>query len=141
MTTITLVGLNQAKKGYEFIYMGSSSECKECRLKNVCFHLEEGRRYKVTGLRERQHECRLHEEGVRVVEVEMLPLSVAIEDTLAIEGSTVTVEAADCPNLSCKHFHLCNPPGLKKSIKLKVADVKKGMRCSEGRKLKEISAL
>ena len=141
MTKITLIGNGQAKGGYEFTYLGPSNECKECRLKGVCFQLEEGRRYKIIGLRERQHECKLHEGGVRVVEVEALPIPMAIEDTLAVEGSTVKVEPIDCDNLACKHYLLCNPPGIKKGMKMKVDSVTKGMRCVKGNKLKEVALI
>ncbi len=141
MTIITLVGLKQAKKGYEFTYLGSTSDCKECRLKNVCFHLEEGRRYKIKGIRERQHDCKLHEKAVRVVEVEHVRIPVAIEEAMAVEGSTVTITLNGCNNISCKHYQLCNPPGLKRGAKFKVEEVKKGLRCSRGNKLKEVGVI
>ncbi|MCD6237626.1 MAG: UPF0179 family protein, partial [Thermoplasmata archaeon] len=33
MPSVTLVGERMAKKGLEFIYMGPSSNCKNCKLK------------------------------------------------------------------------------------------------------------
>ncbi|PJB22268.1 MAG: hypothetical protein CO114_00925, partial [Euryarchaeota archaeon CG_4_9_14_3_um_filter_38_12] len=72
MVLVTLVGEKIAKKDNEFIYIGSLPECRGCKLKTVCFNLDEGRRYKITNIRDIHHDCKIHEGGVRIVEVEKI---------------------------------------------------------------------
>lgn len=73
MVLVTVVGEQQCKKGFEFVFGGPLAECRECKVKNVCFHLEQNKEYRVTETRDVHHECKIHEGGVRVVEVEKLP--------------------------------------------------------------------
>jgi len=138
MVLITLVGEKQSTEGYEFIYMGPLSDCRECRLKTVCFNLEEGRRYRITKIRDVHHECKVHEGGVRVVEVEKIPVNAALNAKLAIEGSMITFEPLECKNLGCDHYRLCHPLGVKAKSKYKILRVKKEIKCPEGKKIKEV---
>jgi uncharacterized protein (UPF0179 family) len=136
---ITLVGERQVKKGNEFIYLGSLTECKECKLKGVCFNLEEGRRYKIRGIRGVSHECKIFDEGVRVVEVESAPLVIASNGKGAIEGSTITYNFQYCNELICTTYKLCHPPALKSGGKAKILKVGKDVGCKRGFELKEIT--
>ena len=61
MTLITLIGEEMAREGAEFYFLGPLTECKDCRLKGVCFNLEQGSRYRVSEVRD-AHLCR---EGMR----------------------------------------------------------------------------
>ncbi|KYK23070.1 hypothetical protein AYK25_06825 [Thermoplasmatales archaeon SM1-50] len=106
MVLVTLVGEQLAMEGQEFTYLGSNSECKNCQLKTVCFNLKPGRSYRITKLREKSHDCNLHEGRVIVVEVEELPLTVTINKELP-EGTTITVEKKDCKNIGCDSFDIC----------------------------------
>ena len=90
MVLVTVVGESQCKKGFEFVFGGPLAECRECKVKNVCFHLEQNRWYRVTGIRDVHHDCRVHEGGVRVVEVERVPTRAAIPNAQAVEGSIIT---------------------------------------------------
>ena len=92
MVHVTLVGLKQAKKDMVFVFKGPLLECRECKYKQVCFNLEEGKRYKVTALRDATHECGIHEGGVRAVEVEVIPFEGAISGRMVLEGSIVPLD-------------------------------------------------
>lgn len=136
---VTLVGEKQVKEGNEFIYLGPLTECKECKLKAVCFNLDAGRRYRIKSLRGVHHDCKIHEEGVQVVEVESVPLTIALNGKSAIEGSTVTYELPKCEEVSCEGYRLCHPMALTKGGKAKVLKVGKDLECSKGYELKEVT--
>jgi len=138
MVLVTLVGERQAKPGYEFIYNGSLPDCKDCKLKTVCFNLVEGRKYRVKDVRSIHHDCQIHEEGVRVVEVDAVPLEIAIPDRMALEGAVITLDEQTCNNLGCEKEDLCTRHGLKVGLKYKVAEVGEDVQCPEGRKMKRV---
>ena len=136
---VTLVGERQVKEGNEFIYIGSLTDCKECKLKSVCFNLEEGRKYRIKGVRGVRHECNIYDGGVRVVEVERTPLIIAANGKSAIEGSTITYEFPTCGETACKTYRLCHPIALRSGGKGKVLSVGKDLNCSKGYRLKEVT--
>jgi uncharacterized protein (UPF0179 family) len=136
---VTLVGERQVKEGNEFIYLGSLTDCKECRLKSVCFNLEEGRKYKIKSVRGVRHECPIYDEGVRVVEVVPTPLMIAMNGKSAIEGSTITYEFPNCNEMTCKTYRLCHPIALKSGGKAKILKVGKDLNCTKGHAMKEIT--
>ena len=72
MVLVTLIGEHLAVEGEEFTYLGANNECRNCQLKTVCFNLKPGRKYRITKLRDKHHECDVHEGDVVVVEVEEL---------------------------------------------------------------------
>ena len=91
---ITLVGKRQARVGNEFVYMGRTDKCIDCPLRKVCCDkLEPDRVYKVISVREREHDCPIHEGGVQLVEVEesgatmTLPTHQLFEGALLLEGN------------------------------------------------------
>jgi uncharacterized protein (UPF0179 family) len=106
MVLVTLVGESLAVEGQEFTYLGSNNECRSCQLKTVCFNLKQGRKYRITKLRDKSHDCSIHEGKVVVVEVEELPLTVAIPKELP-EGASTTVEKKSCKNIGCDSFEVC----------------------------------
>ncbi len=138
MVMITLVGEHQAREGVEFVYHGPLATCRECNLKTVCLNLDPGGRYRIIGLREIRHDCRMHEDGVRVVEVERIPTRCAVTSKLAIEGSTITLDGTNCDNLGCQHYRLCNPPGVGSNQKRKVASVYRSLDCPENHRMVEV---
>ena len=135
MTFITLIGEKQAKKGTEFVYMGMSKDCRSCKLKMVCSNLKKGRHYKVTNVRDKHHDCALHEGGVRAVEKEELPIITHIPKDNAT-GSLVLFEPITCKNRGCSHFQTCHP--LIKSKKYKIVKVLDNVKCPEGFHLKKV---
>ena len=132
MVFITLVGEEQAKVGNRFYFMGPQTDCKECRLRGVCFNLEPGRQYEITSLRDTKHDCEVHEGGVRVVEVEKKPTLACVSKKLAIEGSLITFEDSDCARMGCEHWQHCHPVGMKAGDKLTVTDMVGKVDCPEG---------
>jgi uncharacterized protein (UPF0179 family) len=138
MVTITLIGERQAQTGLVFVYKGFVPECRECKLKAVCFNLDPGGTYRVKAVREVHHDCKMHEDGVRVVEVEKLPAMVRVAQKYALEGSTITYDEVKCKNLGCQSYRTCHPVALEKGCKYKVKEVHGEVSCPEGNKIIEI---
>ncbi|KYK27896.1 MAG: hypothetical protein AYK23_02075 [Candidatus Proteinoplasmatales archaeon SG8-5] len=132
MVLLTVIGKSLAKDGLVFTYMGPLSNCKECKVKNICFHLERGRKYRVLSSRDVLHDCTVHEKGVVVVEVEEVPLEAAIPKKQAIEGSSITIELPRCRERGCDHYRLCIPVGSDSGQKKKVLKVGKKVKCKIG---------
>ncbi|QLH74343.1 MAG: UPF0179 family protein [Methanomassiliicoccales archaeon] len=138
MVIITLIGERQAKEGAKFIYRGPLTECRDCKLKAVCFNLDVGGLYKIKGKRDVHHECKIHEDGVRVVEVERVPIRAVISKKAAVDGSTISIEGARCKNLGCEKYLLCHPPGLEKGMKGRIVKLCNDIDCPEGQRLVEV---
>ncbi|MCK4757694.1 MAG: UPF0179 family protein [Thermoplasmata archaeon] len=132
MTNLTVLGSMLAKKGSEIIFMGSLSECKGCKVKNICFHLDAGRHYRILGVRDVKHECDVFEDGVKVVEIEKIPFEAVMDKKKAIEGSTITFELPGCRERGCEHYLLCHPPGLTKKSKMKLMSCLEEVKCMVG---------
>jgi uncharacterized protein (UPF0179 family) len=114
------------------------TECRDCRLKAVCFNLDVGGMYRIKKARDVHHDCRIHEEGVRVVEVEKIPIRCAVLHKHAIEGSTITVDDMKCKNLGCVQYRICHPLKVEKSAKYRLANVAGDIVCPEGLKIVEV---
>jgi uncharacterized protein (UPF0179 family) len=138
MVLVTVVGKLQCKEGFEFVFGGPLAECRDCKVRNVCFHLEENRRYRVRSIREVQHDCRIHEEGVRVVEVEKIPIEAAVPAKAALEGSMLTFEENECRNLGCPHYTRCRPLGASRGMRFRIASVQGDVSCPRGIPLKTV---
>jgi len=138
MANVTLIGEKQAVKGNEFIFYGPLSECRDCKVKTVCFNLEEGRLYRVTEVRSMHHDCKIYEEGVRAVEFELLPMKLAVEIKDAVEHNEIVFNSKLCDNRNCKFFKLCFPQGLKLGEKYIIKLVGEEIDCVEGKNLKEV---
>jgi uncharacterized protein (UPF0179 family) len=137
MVLVTVVGELQCRKGFEFVFGGPLAECRDCKVRNVCFHLEENRSYRVTDVRQVHHECRVHEGGVRVVEVERIPTKAALNARAALEGSMITYEGMECEFVGCQNHRFCAPPGAADGMKFKVLSVEPGeVRCPLGKSLR-----
>jgi len=132
MVLITLIGAAQAHIGNRFYFTGPLTECKECRLRGICFNLEPGALYEVVALRDTVHDCPVHEGSVRVVEAERRPIQAAVPKKHAIDGSTVTFESRKCRNLGCEYRAYCVPVSIKDGTKLRITDVIGDLGCPEG---------
>jgi hypothetical protein len=137
MVLVTLVGEQLAVEGQEFVYLGSNSECRNCQLKTVCFNLKPGRNYRITKLREKFHECNIHEGKVIVVEVEELPLTVAVPKELS-EGATTTIEKKDCKNIGCDSFEICTTTALQNGKTYTVKKVYEKLTCPKNYELYKV---
>ena len=76
---VTLVGEIQAEIGNTLIFRGPLSECRDCKRKTVCFNLEEGTLYEIVSVRDKHHDCDVHEGGVRVVELKKAPVETSLD--------------------------------------------------------------
>jgi len=138
MVIITIIGELLAKKNELFIYCGPLSECRECKLKTVCFNLELGRQYCVKSVRDVHHDCRIHEDGVRVVEVENAGILASVPSKLAIDGATFSFKSRDCPIFSCENYWLCHPFGVNAGTKYRISSVEGNLSCEEGQSLRKV---
>lgn len=91
--------------------------------------LEAGRVYTVTKVRKKVFPCSVHEEGVRVVEVEEPNLQAAIEPRTAFPLATITFNPQDCGNVYCENRRFCAPQGLVRGDKCKILEVKERLEC------------
>lgn len=136
---ITVIGERQAKMDGQFIYLGPLTDCKECKLKGVCFNLDAGALYRIVEVRDVKHDCMVHEDGVRVVKVEKESMLGAIAKKGALEGTTITYEVIKCDHLGCENYHLCHPLGIDKGHKARIAKIKGDLECAEGKKLVKVA--
>ncbi len=136
---ITLVGKKLAKEGFEFQYVGPLLECRDCKLKNVCFNLDEGKWYRVTKVRDKEHECKVHYEGkVVTVEVEEIPVPLALPAKTVVQGETLSYKPLNCREYDCEFYELCHPLGLREGTKIKVEEVLEDLNCGKNKKLKKV---
>jgi hypothetical protein len=119
MPLVTLVGEKIAKEGKFFTYLGPNNDCRNCKLKTVCFNLKPGRGYKITKIRDKRHSCSVHEGNAAVVEVQEQPI-VATIDKKHSKGEAIKTEKKECGNIGCGHYELCNHLALKKDKEYKV---------------------
>jgi uncharacterized protein len=137
MVLVTLVGEQLAVEGQEFVYLGSNSECRNCQLKTVCFNLKPGRNYRITILRDKFHDCNIHEGKVIVVEVEELPLTVAVTKEPS-EGATITIEKKECKNIGCDSFEICTTTALQNGKTHTVKKVYEKLTCPKNYELYKV---
>jgi len=135
MVLITLIGEPIAQEGKEFYYLGPQTECKECRLKAVCFNLEQGSKYRIIKIRNQTHPCIAREDIVHVVEVEKMNTDAAVPKKFAIEGSLITFQNPKCENIGCDNYLRCHPTGMSEGNKYSVTAVEGNADCPIGEKM------
>ena len=131
MVIVTLVGEDLAVEGTEFIYLGANSECRNCQLKTVCFNLKPGRSYRIVKLRDKRHNCSVHEGQVVVVEVEELPLTGMVDQEVS-PGTPTRLQKQDCRHLSCAYFEVCTNPAIQPDRSYLVNKVYEKVDCPKG---------
>jgi uncharacterized protein (UPF0179 family) len=136
MPLVTLIGEKLAIEECEFIYIGPNNECRNCKLKTVCFNLKPGRKYKITSVREKRHNCSIHEGNAAVVEVQELPIITAVDKKL-IEGDNIKFEGETCRSIGCINFELCSTY-LGKDKKYKIIKIYENIECPLGHELKKV---
>jgi hypothetical protein len=132
MVILTVVGEGQATAGHTFVYLGPLGDCKECRVRNVCFGLARGKRYRVVGPRKVKHACKAHEGGGQVVEVEEVPFDICIPEKGIVEGSAMTASGNECRHVGCSHFRLCVSVGVDRGMRLHVIELGERVECARG---------
>ncbi|MCL2032745.1 MAG: UPF0179 family protein [Methanomassiliicoccaceae archaeon] len=129
MAAITLISEAQAKEGNRFYYIGPQLECRECRLKGVCFNLEHGSMYEITAVREQTHDCEFNEDRVRVVEIKKVAQRLVVPKKSAIEGSIITFQKPGCGMLDCEIYLLCHPYASENGKKYSVIEIEGDAEC------------
>jgi uncharacterized protein (UPF0179 family) len=123
MSKVTLIGERLAEAGVEFVYGGESEACADCPYREQCLNLTEGRRYRVTGIRDSGTlECAVHASGVTAVEVEPAPVLANVSSNAAYAGSKATLEGP-CPYTECPSHEFCEPAGAGFDDEHRIAEV------------------
>lgn len=135
MKLVTIVGESQARIGNRFYFVGPLTECKECKLRNVCFNMEVGALYEIVDLRDTVHDCAIRESKVRVVEVEKKAFRAAVTKKQAM-GSSITFESRNCPNIGCENHQFCCPPNTKDGDRFSIVDDISDIKCPIGEQLR-----
>ncbi|MGC8663531.1 MAG: UPF0179 family protein [Thermoplasmata archaeon] len=139
MVLIALIGKRMAKPGLEFQFLGNIVDCRDCPLKNICFMLESGKYYRITNVRDKEHQCKIHDlNKVVTVEVEEIPVPIAINKKLALEGSTITFENTGCEEINCEYYDICNVLGLRDGTKVKVEKYIEDINCPKGKQISKV---
>jgi len=135
MPLVTLIGEKLAKKEKEFTYLGPNNECRNCKLKTVCFNLKPGRKYKITSVRDKRHNCNVHEGTAAVVEVQEMPILIAIDKKLS-QGSEIKIENNGCGSIGCNNYELCSV-NLQKDKSYKIIKIYESIECPIGNDLQK----
>ena len=124
MTTVTLIGDRLAEEGREFVYDGEAGGCEGCPYRSQCLNLTEGRRYRVTAIRDNAQllDCAMHDSGVRAVEVEPAPVRANVASRGAYAGSKAELEGP-CPYTECPSHEFCVPDGADFETEYRIAEV------------------
>lgn len=138
MATVTMVSDSQAKVGNRFYYIGPQLECRDCKLKAVCFNLEQGSLYEITAVRDQTHACPFNEDKVRAVEIEKRAKEAVAPKRSAMEGSIMTFQEIDCGRLDCVNYRSCHPPAMENGRKYSVVGIDGTLDCPIGENLVRI---
>jgi uncharacterized protein (UPF0179 family) len=140
MPNVTLIGEKQAIVGLEFFYLGPISDCRDCKVRTVCFNLESGRLYRIKEVRSSpQHECKIHEGRARAIEFEKVPIRRAAFVEF-LEGSPQVYEydGSGCRQIGCENYGICKPMSIQRGERFRIVNVGSDVNCPEGYRLREI---
>jgi uncharacterized protein (UPF0179 family) len=134
MNKITIIGKQQAKIGYVFLFNKPLTLCLKCKYYKICMEgLEAGRIYIVKKVLKRAiEECKIHFNGGKLVEVEEANIEANINAKEAILGAIIDFHSLDCKNILCKNYVKCAPLGLRNGDKCKIIEVIDKPTCSLG---------
>jgi uncharacterized protein (UPF0179 family) len=136
MPLVTLIGEKLAKKDNEFVYIGPNNECRNCKIKTVCFNLKKGRKYKIIGIRDKKHNCSVHEGAAAVVEVSELPIITSVDKKLE-EGAKSKIKNKECRSIGCVNFEICDV-NLEKEKNYVVIKIFEDIKCPIGYELQKV---
>jgi len=136
MPLVTLIGEKLAIKDSEFIYIGPNNECRNCKLKTVCFNLKTGRKYKITNVRDKKHNCNIHEGTTIVVEVQEIPIIISTDENLK-EGSTTKIKVINCRSIGCPNYEICNKT-INKEKNYRIEKIIEKIECPLGHTLQKV---
>jgi len=135
MTLVTLIGEKIAEEDMEFTYIGPNNDCRNCKLKTVCFNLKVGRKYKITKIRDKKHSCNVHEGSTVVVEVKELPIITSIDKKYG-EGEKTTFDKKPCESIGCENYEICKI-NLNKDKNYEIVKIFEEISCPIGKKLQK----
>lgn len=138
MTSITIIGEKLANKDEEFIFIGPQNDCKNCKLKNICFNLKQYHQYKITSVRDKRHSCSVHAGDAIVVEVDEQPIETTIEKKYT-KGSVITYETKECNEKLCLYYDLCINKALEPDKKYLITDILDDIPCSKGETIQRVT--
>lgn len=136
MALVTLIGEKIAEENMEFVYIGPNNDCRNCKLKNVCFNLKVGRRYKIINIRDKKHSCNVHEGLAVVVEVKELPIITSIDEKYS-EGDITTFDKKPCDSIGCAYYDICKI-NLSKEKKYEIVKIFDKITCPISKKLQKV---
>lgn len=114
MVSLTLLPAAMAKRGAGFTFTGDPGDeaCEGCPVRSLCFRLEPGYRYRVVEVRNKTHQCRLHDgDQVQVCTVEEAPMTSTVE-ARRLRGTAVHWDPIPCGFPECPNNPLCHPVGV-----------------------------
>ena len=136
MTQVTLLGKMLCNKGAEFTYLGPLNDCKNCKLKTVCFNLKPGKTYKVIKVREKQHSCPVHEQHVYVVEVEEQSI-IGVVDKKLSKGDKTQPPTTKCIHIGCTFNDECTNPAVQSGKTYRIVKTLDAIVCPIKHQLKK----
>ncbi len=136
MPLVTLIGEKIAIKDMEFTYLGPNNECKNCKLKTVCFNLKKGRRYKIINIRDKKHNCNIHEGTAIVVEVQELPIITCVKNDIS-EGDKIKIKKEECDSIGCIYYESCSID-IQKDKEYTIKKVIEKIKCPKGIELNKV---
>ena len=141
MAKISLIGVDLAKEGLEFTFVGPLVGCAECRIKNVCFNLDPGRTYRVLKVREKENPCFVfNKDRVSTVEVEEVPEIMHMQYGKKLqEGSSVTFKSMGCDHHTCPNIEKCNLVHIREGIRGVINKVEDKLDCPKGYDMRKVS--
>ena len=139
---ISLIGLDQAEVGHVFRFVQPLQTCSECKIKNVCFNLEHGKRYRIKEVRKQQHPCMVfNRDKVATVEVEEVDEDLVVEYGNKIqEGSTLSLKSRKCDHITCEFIEKCNLTYYGDEVKFNIRKIMHKVDCPKGYNMKMIEA-
>ncbi|KYC46001.1 MAG: hypothetical protein APG12_00276 [Candidatus Methanofastidiosum methylothiophilum] len=134
---LTLLPKNLAKQGFSFVAGKGDVECKECRFYRTCVeNLKPGRVYTVCSVRNIEHPCKIHDSGVKIVEVKEAQIEAAVPKKFAIEGAT-GIFSFSCKE-RCQYQDFCVPDGIKDGDKFLIISIKEKLECPLGNNIQRV---
>jgi uncharacterized protein len=142
MPEITLLAVDEAHEGFEFVYQGGGPVCRTCPYRHACLTLDPGRRYAVTRVRPITHPCALQESSAHVVEVKPVARPLVLDARTAVVGSSVEVGRYSCRRIDCPNWSICAGPSLPAKQRYRIERIDDGpAECRIGRTLKRVDAV
>ncbi len=140
MTKISLIGKDLAKEGLEFVFNGPLPTCSDCRVKNVCFNLEQGHYYRIVKVRDQVNPCIIFNgDKVNTIEVEEVSEPFNIQNSKKLqEGATISLKSMKCDYITCPNIEKCNLLYGKEDTKVVVKNIGEAIKCPKGYDMRKV---